>query len=345
MTAVKKQTKLVDLAKAAGVAKSTASMALSGHWSINADTRERVRRIADELGYEANPYAQRLGGQRSRTVALLSNGIDRSTGREKLLAIQERITAIGYDVPIYAGGDASSHDPARQVKLIAELRRLMPLAIIFHNAQIAPESLAELKLYQEQGGTLVAYGGEPFGECDNVLIDANENMYRAAKYLLEQGHRNIGLCEHFEKPFGPTGRLDGFRRALAEFGAEYREEWWFWGGLFERNGAMLAERFLALDERPTGLCIVNDYSASSFVNCLSRAGFSVPRDVSIVAHDDGMAAEYCLVPLTTVTHPIAETAVAVERYLCSRLDASYDGPARMSPVYGELVVRESVRRV
>ena len=81
-------------------------------------------------------------------------------------------------------------------------------------------------------------------------------------------------------------RLRGFRRALAEVGLPMREEWFFQNPTYERGGAEMARRFLAMRDRPTALCIVNDYVALAFVVEVMRAGLRVPEDVSVVSHDD-----------------------------------------------------------
>jgi DNA-binding LacI/PurR family transcriptional regulator len=102
----------------------------------------------------------------------------------------------------------------------------------------------------------------------------------------------------------------------------------------------LADAFLTWPEKPTGLCIINDVSASTFVTTLFRNGLRVPHDVSVVGFDDAPAARYALVPLTTVSYPIETMNLHVVEFTQSRLKG-YDGPPRTEVVQGEIVIRSS----
>jgi DNA-binding LacI/PurR family transcriptional regulator len=136
-------------------------------------------------------------------------------------------------------------------------------------------------------------------------------------------------------------RLQGFRRALAEFGVSSGEEWFFQNASYEMGGAEMARRFLEMEDRPTGLCIVNDYVALAFLVEVMRAGLRVPEDVSVVSHDNQPVALFCPVPLTSVSHPVEAIAQTVVEMLIERLEGS-DAPPRTVTIQGELVQRESV---
>ena len=123
-----------------------------------------------------------------------------------------------------------------------------------------------------------------------------------------------------------------------------QSQWEFGGGHNlenERSGADLAVQILALSQRPTGICIVNDSAAQACVAELMRAGLSVPGDISVVSHDDLPIASYGAVPLTAVSHPIEEMACAVVEMLCERIEGRFDGPPRRRVLRGELRVRGS----
>jgi DNA-binding LacI/PurR family transcriptional regulator len=119
-----------------------------------------------------------------------------------------------------------------------------------------------------------------------------------------------------------------------------QNDWVFEGGNYEEGGARLAEAYLSWDKKPTGLCIVNDVSASAFVTALARKGMSVPEDVSVVGFDDSRAARYALVPLTSVSYPLDFIGRHVVEFTHSRLQG-YDGPPRTIVAQSELVIRSS----
>jgi len=105
----------------------------------------------------------------------------------------------------------------------------------------------------------------------------------------------------------------------------------------------MAAQWLKLPERkrPTAMCIVNDVTASAFVNEILRAGLGVPHDLSVVSHDDSPAALHAMVPLTSVSHPLDEIANQTVEFLLSRLNQTFDGPPRRVVITGALVTRQS----
>ena len=330
-----------DVARAVGVAKSTASAALNDKYGVAPGTREAVLQAARELGFEVNPLAQRLAhGRSDNTIGLFCRDLDVGVGTRKINRIQQLLAEQGFDVPIHACGYHGA-DAAMQSELMSNLRRQKPRAIVGAVGGLHADVLAQLERYQSEGGLVVCYDhAAPLG-CDQVVFDREDNVYRSARHLLELGHREIGLFIHGRNGIADNApRVAGFRRALREYNAPCRDEWLFDGALYEEGGAQMAARFLALPQRPTAMCIVNDYAAVAFISQLLEAGVRVPQDVSVVGHDNVAGAPYAAVPITSVSHPVEEIAAQVVELLSSRLEGFEGGPRRVT-VRGELVVRRS----
>src|SRR5437868_6271333 len=109
--------------------------------------------------------------------------------------------------------------------------------------------------------------------------------------------------------------MRGLRRALEETGVPLRDEVLDEDGYMEAGGEGMARHFLALSERPTGLCIVNDIVAFTFMLDVTRAGVRVPEDVSIIGHDNQPIAARCPVPMTSATQPVAQISQSVVQML------------------------------
>jgi DNA-binding LacI/PurR family transcriptional regulator len=338
-----------DVAAALGMHKSTVSLALSGKGNVSLKTRARVLEVATAMGYEPNPLAQRLAnGASSSLVCLCSGGLDVGIGTEKILLIQKKLGQLALEVPIYTFADRAEQNVPSQAAQLRGLCRQQPRAIICASQALNPVVFSELERYGREGGIVVSYDSAIPLDCDQVIFDREDNAYQGARYLIERGHTRIGLAISVASHW-PTAdathpqniRVAGFKRALAEAGLPWRDEWMFRHSLYEAGGAQLAQQFLATNPRPTALCIVNDYVSLAFMVEVARQGIRIPEDISIIGHDNQAVASYCPVPLTSISQPIEKVADSVAQLLEMRLQGD-ESPARKLIVRGELFERSSV---
>lgn len=330
---------LLDVARRVGTTTATVSKVLNNKGKISADTRQSVLRVADELGYHADPAARSLRTRSSGLVAVFGQYLDQGAQTDKAVRLQNLLLDRGHDASIFSTGsrpDAQSNAPFLR-QLIVQRPRAIACSVHFFGNEV----WRELERYQKGGGTVVCYDHPAPLECDQVLFDRENNNYQAGRHLLEIGHRDIGLYLVQAGPALSEPRRQGFQRALDESGVPLREEWVFWGWSSGDDGVALADRFLALPKRPTGLCIVNDQVALAFASALLRRGVRIPGELSLVTLDDQPMARHFPVPLTAVSHPADQIARAVADLLQSRLDGTYVGPPRQTVVRGTLTVRES----
>ena len=329
---------LKALAGEMGLGTMTVSRALSGRGSVAPETRRKVLEAARRRGYEPNPHARTLAqGRRDELIGIFAPTVFSGIGLERLTSMHRVLASRGFEVPIYTYGSVSSSESENEA-LLKMLCRQKPRAIVDLSVDATPATAKELARYVEGGGVLVSYRSPTQApHCgDSVFLDYAGAAYSAVRHLIELGHRRIGFSlgngHHY---------LSGFERALREAGTERRAEWEIDGLFLELGGAELAKRFLAMAERPTAWCIVNDASASAFGNGVLRAGVRVPHDVSVVGFDDTAVAQTAIVPLTTVRQPVQRIAEAVAQMLLSRFEQGNAKPPRIETICAELVVRES----
>lgn len=347
-----------DVAAALGMHKSTVSLALSGKGNVSKETRARVLEVATALGYSPNPLAQRLARAADNSlVALCSGGLDVGLATEKILAVQKLLGARGLEAPIYTLFDwaDNARESSGKVRQNAALQmrsliRQHPRAIVCASQALSPVVWQEMAHYTAKGGLVVSYDvAVPF-ECDQVVFDREDNAHQSACALIEAGHTDIGFAMPFggrwpsDDPALPQNeRIRGWKRALAEAGLKWHDEWMFAHQPYESGGAQLAEQFLSRSKRPSALCIVNDYAALAFMVEVTRAGVRVPDDLSLVGHDDQAVARYCPVPLSSVSQPVERIAQGVADLLMARLGGDNDPPKRID-LRGELIERQSIAR-
>ena len=334
-----------DVAAHVGVTAMTVSRVLNGTGRISANTRTTVRQAIEELGYEPNLNAQRLaGGRDEKTVVLLLPKLYFDVTLRKMVILQKLLSQSGYKVPLHASGALTVTDEDELRVVASELRRQKPRAIVCRFGALSPGAQSEVRRYQQEGGLVISFNDPADLECDEVLFDREHNTYESTRYLLELGHRDIGLWMTNSAHPLLSSRSQGFRRALREFGVPERPEWELHSGDFSCNevsGAELAVRMLEMKSRPTAICIVNDAAAQAFVSEIQRGGVRVPADMSVISHDDLPTARYGGMPLTAMSHPIEETAHAIFDLLCQRIEQGDQGQPRRIVLRGELRVRQS----
>lgn len=332
---------LADVARQAGVTKSTVSFAFSGKRKISESTRERIFAVARELNYQPNPHAQRLSaGTAQGVVGLIALPLDHMAW-QTMSRLNHHLATQGYEAPLYTFG-YSFPGPTHRRKLISTACRQQPEGIIFNSLSLQTQDYQILEEYQQKGGALVCLRSSSQLPCDQIVFDRDENTYLATNYLLQAGHREIGLCT-FGAADPNTPRHHGFERALAEYGLESNPDWLFEAGRDEEGGAALAEVFLKLKKRPTAMCIVNDMQAATFVHKMLRAGVRVPEKLSVVSLDGMPAAEHGMVPLTVVTQPWQTMADTAVQFLQEQMKQAT--PPRKIVFAGEIIERDSVLKI
>lgn len=356
-----------DVALAVGVTKTTVSKVFNGKGSISPATAEAVREAAKRLNFEPNPDAQRLSrGSTSNTVAIFSGHMRWYSGSLKMILVQNRVAAAGFDAPAHLCNITNQpHTHQQAIASLKALRLQRPRAIVFSTgglltatpdgrptSELSEAAIEELQKYLDSGGIVVNYDTYVDLNCDQVLFDRVQNTYQTTRHLLEIGHRDIGFCD--AGAFYPRdARFEGYRRALEEYGLTPREEWLLFpqqgiDGTFdllsyEGYGAHLAGTFLQWKTHPTAMCIADDSTAIGFIGEIMRAGWRIPDDLSVTGDDDTPTARFGPLRLTTTCHPIERIAYSVVQLLEDRLKNNYEGPARTIEVQSELVVRESTR--
>lgn len=348
VTRVKKASTAQDVAERAGVARPTVSAVLNGartNSAVSPATRERILQAAQELGYRANPVAQRLAaGRANNTIAIYSPALDPGITVAKMQHIQLLLNRRKFQVQLHAHPFEDLATNERH-HLLRALRHEKPRGILCNAGwHFGQGEIDELRGYQAEGGVVVCMGyGKPNElDCDQVIFDERCGIRLALEHLKQLGHHKIGVSNHDLLDLSSSAQQN-FVETASALNLEVNDAWLLgkmWA-YYEDLGMEVAQQFLALKERPTAMVIGNDAAAAAFVHSLYRHDWRVPRDLSVVGIDDMSSARACVVPLTATTQPYRLQGERAVEMLLERLDGLYAGPRRIELLHGELVVRES----
>jgi LacI family transcriptional regulator len=326
---------IVDIARLAGVSKSTVSLVLKGSALVKAETRERVLGAMGQLGYVYNRGAANLRMARSNIVGMVISDLVNPFFAELAVGIEEAIYTAGY-VPLLAN---TGEDAERQDKVLRSMSEQGVAGIV-----ISPTDRSRASTLTEinrSGVPIVTTmrrleeSGLPYVGQDNF-----EGERQAVDYLIGLGHSRIAFLGGHETMATQRERVAGYRAALADHAIAF-DPALVAEGYPNRAGGIEAVRVaLALPDPPTAAVCFNDMVAVGAIRELSRRGFKVGRDFSIVGFDDISEAEHNAPPLTTITGETKQLGAQAAGFL---LDLIAGGPVPATPVIGatRLIVRES----
>ncbi|MDA4893115.1 MULTISPECIES: LacI family DNA-binding transcriptional regulator [Microbacterium] len=317
---------LADVAKAAGLSGSTVSRALSAPEKVNAQTRERVRRIAEEMGYVPNHTARSLTSGRTDILGLIVPDIGNPFFPPIIKAVQARAQAKGRTVLIADTDERPADEPVRAGEMRARVDGLIVVSPRSDGATLA--QLASL-------GPAV-FVNRVVPDQTSIVIDAGDGMRQAVEHLAALGHRTIAYLNGPRRSWSNQQREKAVADAAAAFGLTMREY-----GPFEpqvQSGVHAADLVLASDV--TGVIAYDDLIALGVMARLNERHVTVGRDLSIIGVDDSPMSSMAYPTLTTVAVPGMQAGSAAVDALVRRLD-SPDADAETITLETRLTVRSS----
>ncbi|MFE6970935.1 LacI family DNA-binding transcriptional regulator [Isoptericola sp. NPDC057653] len=308
---------MVDVARLAGVSQATVSFVLNDRTDIPvaAATRQRILDAAGELGYRLNRAAQELKLARSTTVGVVSYGIaSHPFAGRTLLGIQNAARARGHVCMVVDVADEPDHG----ADAVASLLDRGVAGLLFASpAALGVRTPAIDRSVRTAFSSCWPVDAETAGDVRaEVLPDERAGGYRAARAVLDAGHRDVLFLGGTPEEWATIERERGLDDAAAELGIGAASIDRVHGDYSTRRGYDLAAE--AFDRhRYTAVVCGNDRMALGALLLLRERGLAVPDDVSLVGYDDqeALAAELHP-PLTTVALPHFEIgALALDALL------------------------------
>jgi len=310
---------LADVAKLAGVSKSTASRALSGHGSVSQRTKEKVSDMAKVLGFVPSSAAESLATGRSRNIALVTPFINRWFYAEVIDGVESALISAGYDLTLYR----LTNDPDQRKSLFEYfLVRKGVDAVIALTLFVSDDEVQRLR---KLGKPIVGIGGQIPG-IPTFSIDDVRTAKRATEHLLELGHTkiiHIGGDQQKQLDFEVhSNRLKGFREALSDANLGHTDD--FFADDFDIAGGYRSALKALGDSqsRPTAIVAGSDEIAIGVMAAAREIGVRVPEDLSIIGIDGHPLGD--TFGLTTMNqHPSRQGSMAVSEAL-AQLGGAWD---------------------
>lgn len=328
-----------DIARHVGVSHSTVSRALSGSPLIAPETVERIRQVAEEIGYQPSAAARSLKTRRSRVIGVILSSLDDPFFAEILQGIEDAAQASGYSLFIAS----SQRDAGRSQQIARAMLEHRAEGVIICSTSVSDSQSQSLL----QGGFPVVVVNNQAAENFRYSIyhDDVDGACQVTRHLVELGHQRIAYLGDSLSGRTSMDRLNGFRQEMQEAGlpipAGYIHE--VPGGTPE-FGLPSVDYFLELPLRPTAVVCFNDMLAIGLLKGLQLAGVDIPGEMSITGFDNIRFSTYTNPPLTTFDQPKRFIGLEASRLLLDLLQVEPGVPPRGSEIKvlrGRLLVRKS----
>jgi DNA-binding LacI/PurR family transcriptional regulator len=299
-----KKTTIATIAAEVGVSVPTVSKVLNGRADVAVATRTRVEDALARHNYRKPVSAgDRSTPRRGRLLEVVAHAAYTAWAQEFLHGVglacaQNRLGLVLSEL-------AEEHTPSREWMDDMIARR--PIGVLFLHSTVSAEQRHHLTS-RSIPFVVVDTDGQPLPGVPTVGSNNWAGGLAATRHLIGLGHRRIAVIS------GPSGvlcsraRVDGYRSALEEAGAQLDHALVRWGDFYVEGGRRHALDLLQLPDRPTAIFAGSDYQALGVIRAATELGLSVPHDLSVVGYDDLPITEWLNPPLTTIRQPLAEMA-------------------------------------
>lgn len=297
---------MADVAKAAGVSRTTVSFVLNGRMesSIPESTRERINQAARELGYRPNAVARTLASKRSAWFGLVTEIATSPFATDVIKGAQQAAWRESNFLLVAPSEDDPGMEQLAVEKLLEQQVGGLIIATTWHREITVPENAKSVPC-------VLVNCFDADGEFPSIVPDEVGGGYTAAEILAEAGHTNIGHITLKTGIPAQIGRQTGMTQALRDHGITQDDSNIVPGDGTADSGYHGAKKLLEQSDPPTAIFCGNDRIAMGAYDAIKELGLRVGQDISIVGFDDQeILAPHMRPKLTTVALPFEEMGMA-----------------------------------
>lgn len=291
---MRKKVVMQDIADRMNISKNSVSQALSGKDGVSEETRQKIIKTAEEMGYRYKKKTRSSDRQQVKTIGLIASEFAFSMQNffgQIYLAIESEAQRHGINLLI------QSITPAARDSLV------LPSFIDNYNVEgiliLSHISTDYINKVIDQGiPTVLIDHHHPLIQADAVLTNNRFGAYTAVKHLLDLGHQDIAIIGNVN--FSPSyqERWEGYMLALREHGIEPQAERMFID--VQEDGELIDELVTSLDRQPNAWFCLNDGYGFFVCSSLGKAGFRIPEDISVCGFDNSDFSQMSVPKITTI---------------------------------------------
>ena len=326
-----------DVARAAGVSVATVSRVLNNSATVSAAATEQVNNAINELGYSPNFLGRNLRKCETNVILAIIPSTEQTFYSDIIRGMQTAASDFGYDILLSTSNSTYSIE-MRLLNMV--FNRTVDAAILL-GTQLDAETLKDLNKKH-----YIALCCERVENADvlTVTVDDEGGAYTAVNNILKNGHTKIGIVSTNVNALSSADREHGYKRALAENGIEFDEQYVYRGTYDFQHGALAFDYFKSLKEPPTAIFCISDILAVSVVKQALHEGYKIGEDISVCGFDNILLSSMYTPGITTIEQPCYEIGRTVVTELINNIQNEEKNNKQIKLPY-KLIERESVKPV
>lgn len=312
-----------DVAREAGVSTATISRVLNASGFVSEDIKARVHVAIKKLNYQPNAVARSLKQHKTNTIGVVIPDISNPYFMTIAKALEDTVRDKGYNL-IFCSSDEK---PEKEKELLILLYEKRVDAIVLATSGENENTIGQVN---ESGIPVVLLDrrtNSNHHDFDFVVEDNVQGAYELTRYLIEQGHKRIGVVNGSMRVSTGYERFQGYKKALATFGIEENINLVYNGNFAQLDGCRAVGYFLNLRKRPTAILSFNNTMSFGVLLELTRRGYRISQDITVASYGEVEAAQLLETPsIVSITQTPHEMGVRVGQILLDRLINNVKGP-------------------
>ena len=335
-----------DVARRAGVSLGTVSNALSGKRPVAEETKNRIFKVMEEIGYQPNLMARGLVNGRSHMLSIVINelrDLHYYGYLSVMTGIQQEAEKFGYSLMLHF---IKSSQKENMVASINQISAHQADGIIWANHEIGSNWNWIQALQIDQYPPIVFMHMHPDPQLNVITIDNKAGARLAVTHLLAQGAKKIGIITGPMDWWEAQARVQGWQEALETRGIELDPSYIVHGDWFAESGQEGLRTLVRRHPDIDAVFACNDSMALGAINAAYKAGISIPEHLLIVGFDDmPEAASFCP-PLTSIRQNFQVSGQLAVKELIRIIedDPKNINPPRQHVLQPKLIIRQSTNR-
>lgn len=333
---------IFDVAKLAGVSKSTVSRVINGQDKVKPETRQAVEEAMNKLNYTPSYFAQGIKTGKTKTIAVFVPDITSQyyshvfRGAEQV-ALQNGYLAIMLDTAIQSG---------KEIDYMKEMLKRKIDGVIYHTFQLDPKNnYYFLSMSEKLPIVFMDYGFSDIPNISYVVTEPREATIEAIGHLVKTGRKRIAYTRFPSGITVSSARYEAYKAGLAKYGLEFRPE--YTCSFKERldvtklgiAGGISINYYLTLKEKPDAILYPNDEMAIGAIKQIRALNLRIPQDFAVVGYDNIPMCEIVSPSLTTIAQPMQQLGqqaakIVIEKLKGNRIEDRIKLPAKF-------IIRES----